>query len=100
MSKKNKFDLTKLVHEGALKEGDTLCFVSDPSKTCRVVKHPSGEFKIEVTDGKNTKMTTVHAYTTELLQQDPPGHASRWLRTQGGRTLYELWQGDGLADAA
>jgi hypothetical protein len=96
MSRKNKFDLTHLVHVGALKEGEKLCFVSDPAKFGVIKKLPNGEFK--VTCGEET--LTVHALAQKFLGQEPPDHASRWLRSSGGKTLYELWQADQDRDAA
>mgnify|MGYP001612687913 CR=1 FL=1 len=45
--KKNKFDLTNLVHDGLVKEGDTLFFVSDPKLTCVVKKVHGHECKVE-----------------------------------------------------
>jgi len=90
MSKKKKFDLTHLVHEGSVKDGETLFFVSDPSKTCKVAKQPNGEFKVTV--GPETM--TVHAVTQKWLGQEPPMHAAKWVRTSSGKTLYDLWQGD------
>lgn len=90
MSKKHKFDLSSLVHAGYLKDGETLCFVSDPSKCVVVAKQPNGEYKVKY--GKET--ITVHAAAQLFLGQEPPEHASRWLRTQAGKTLYELWQGE------
>ncbi len=99
MSKKrNKFDLTHLVHQGSLSDGQVLHFVSDPSKTCRISKQPNGEFKVIV--GKDTVMT-IHAFAQQCLGQDPPDHASKWFRTQAGRTLFELWHSeDDYAEAA
>ena len=85
--KKHKFDLTQLVHDGHVKDGDTLFFVSDPTKTCKITKQPNGEFK--VTSGKET--FTVHAFAEKCLGQEPPNHASQWLRTSGGKTLYDFW---------
>lgn len=90
MSKKKKFDLTHLVHDGTLKDGETLFFVSDPSKTCKIAKQPNGEFKVTV--GPDTM--TIHAVAQKWLGQEPPMHAAKWLRTSGGKTLYDLWQGD------
>lgn len=93
MSRKNKFDLTALVHHGALREGETLCFVSDPSKTATITRQPNGEYKLK----SSGETLTVHAAAQKFLGQEPPDHASRWLRTQSGpngRTLYELWQQD------
>lgn len=90
MSKKNKFDLTHIVKATYLKEGQTLYFVSDPSKTCNVAKQPNGEYK--VTHGKET--ITVHAFALKCLGTDPPDHASKWIRTENGKTLYELWHAD------
>jgi len=95
--KKNKFDLSKLVHRGHLNEGDTLCFVSDESKTCQIQRQPDGNYK--VLDGKET--VTVHAFALKCLGTDPPDHASKWLRTTDGKTLYELWHAeDELEEAA
>jgi hypothetical protein len=95
MSKKNKFDLTNLVHHGRLKDGETVFFVSDPSKTATVAKQPNGEYKLKC--GKETM--TVHACSTMFLGTECPDHASRWLRNAGGKTLYEVWHAD-LAEAA
>ena len=86
--KKGKFDFTRLVHDGFLKDGETLYFVSNPSMTCTVQKQPNGEFKIFTPDGT----TTVHAFATKCLGMDPPEHASRWFRNAKDQTLYQLWQ--------
>lgn len=95
--KKNKFDLTHLVHQGYLKDGQKLFFVSDPSKTCQVAKQPNGEYKVTV--GKET--TTVHALAQKYLGQEPPDHASKWFRTEQGKTLFDIWHADlDAADAA
>lgn len=94
--KKNKFDLTHLVHDGIVKEGETLFFVSDP-KMCGVVKKtPNHECKVEF---KN-EMMTVHALAVKFLGQEPPDHACRWLRNKDGKTLYELWQNSLAEEAA
>ncbi|MGE4232924.1 MAG: hypothetical protein AB7F43_06290 [Bacteriovoracia bacterium] len=97
MSRKNKFDLSHLVHEGYLNEGDKVFFVSNPDQCATVKKAPNGEFKLQ-TDGSK-EFSTVHAFAQKCLGQEPPNHASCWLRTASGKTLYELWQGD-LAQAA
>lgn len=97
MSRKNKFDLKDLVHKEYIKEGEWLFFVSDPSKKCQVIKMPNGDYKVTGFDGKPT---TVHAFAQACLSQDPPEHASRWLRNEKGKTLYEIWHQDDLADAA
>ncbi len=94
--KKNKFDLTQLVHNGDLDDGQVLHFVSDPKKTCTVSRMPNGEYKVKA----GAEVLTVHAFAQRCLGQDPPEHASRWLRTAGGKTLYELWHADDLAEAA
>lgn len=91
MSRKNKFDLTQLVHKGYLKEGEKLSFVSDPSKFCHVVKMPNHDFKIKTKDGK---VETVHAFAQECLGMDPPDHAAKWFKAENGKTLYELWHAD------
>ncbi len=85
--KKNKFDLTTLVHESYIKDGETISFVSDPTKTAKVAKQPNGEYKL--LDGKD--VTTVHAFAQKCLGTEPPDHASKWFRSTGGKTLYELW---------
>ncbi len=94
--KKNKFDLTHLVNDGYLKNTQTLYYVSDPSKTCKIAKQPNGEYK--VTAGVETM--TVHAFAQRCLGQDPPDHASKWLRTENGKTLYELWHAEEDLEAA
>lgn len=97
MSKKKKFDLSHLVHEGHLKDGDMISFVSDPSKTAQIKRQPNGEYKLKV--GPET--ITLHAYATKLLGQDPPNHASYWFKTQNGKTLYEIWSAeDSYSEAA
>jgi hypothetical protein len=96
MSRKNKFDLTHLVHAGFLKDGETVYFVSDPSKTGVVTKQPNGEYKLKC--GGN--LVTVHAAAVSFLGQEPPDHASRWLRNGAGKTLYELWHAEEEAEAA
>jgi hypothetical protein len=88
--KKNKFDLTHLVHAGLLKDGQSLHYVSDPKKTCKIAKQPNGEYKVIV--GKETM--TVHAFAQKCLETDPPDHATKWLRTEDGKTLYELWHAE------
>ncbi len=94
--KKHKFDLTHLVHQGDLKDGQTLFFVSDPSKTCRVAKQPNGEFKVVV----GAATMTVHAFAQQCLGQEPPNHAAAWLRVEGGKTLYDLWHANDYVEAA
>lgn len=94
--KKNKFDLTHLVHQGDLKDGQKLYFVSDAKMTCVVTKQPNGEYKLTV----GAETLTVHAFAQRCLGQDPPDHACRWFRTEGGKTLYEIWHANDLADAA
>ena len=88
--KKGKFDLTHLVHNGCIKEGETFYFVSNPNMTFQTVKQPNGEFKIQTADG----VTTVHAFAQKCLGTEPPEHASRWFRNAQGVTLYQLWQAD------
>ena len=96
MSKKKKFDLTALVHHGRLKNGETVYFVSDPSKVGVLEKQPNGEFKLNVAK----EIMTVHAAAQKFLGTESPDHASRWLRNAGGKTLYELWQMDISEDEA
>jgi hypothetical protein len=94
--KKNKFDLTHLVHDGSIKDGQTLYFVSDATKTCTVAKQPNGEFKVVV----NKETTTIHAFAHKLLGMDPPDHAAKWFRTENGKTLFEIWHANDYAEAA
>ncbi|MEW6057453.1 MAG: hypothetical protein AB1540_12645 [Bdellovibrionota bacterium] len=95
MSRKNKFDLRHLVHSGFIKDGETLFFVSDPAKKVVVTKQPNGDFKVKLDD----ELITVHAAAQKFLGQEPPDHASRWLRNASGQTLYQLWQ-DEFQEAA
>lgn len=94
--KKNKFDLTHLIHAGALNDGQVLFYVSDPKQNCKIQKQPNGEFKVTL-DSK--EVLTIHAFAQKCLNQEPPDHASKWVRTEQGKTLYELWQND-LGDEA
>ncbi len=94
--KKNKFDLTYLVHHGYLKDGQSLFFVSDPSKNCRIIKQPNGEFKVLA----EKETMTVHGFAQKCLGQEPPDHASKWLRTESGKSLYDLWHAEDLIEAA
>jgi hypothetical protein len=94
--KKNKFDLGHLVHDGALKDGQTLYFVSDAKKTCKIAKQPNGEYKVVV----GTETMTIHAFAQKCLGMDPPDHASKWFRTEGGKTLYDLWHANDYVEAA
>lgn len=95
--KKNKFDLTSLVHDGLLKEGQTLYFVSDPAKTCVITKQPNHDFKVVV--GKET--LTIHTFAQRCLGMDPPDHAAKWFRTADNKILFDLWHAaDDYADAA
>lgn len=88
MSKKNKFDLGNLVKAGYIKEGEKLFFVSDPAQFCTVKRMPNHEYKVE----NKAEIFTVHAIAQKFLGTEPPDHACRWLRTEKGATLYELWQ--------
>jgi hypothetical protein len=94
--KKNKFDLTSLVQNGSLKDGQTLFFVSDPAKKVTIVRQINGEYKVSA--GKETM--TIHAFVQRCLGQEPPDHASKWLRTETNKTLYDLWHADDYAQAA
>ena len=82
--------MSALVHNGSVRDGDTLSFVSDPKKTAKVTKQPNGDFKLLV--GETT--LTVHAFAQQCLGQEPPDHAAKWLRTPSGKTLFELWHAD------
>jgi len=93
--KKHKFDLTALVQQGYLKDGQTIFFVSDPKKSAKVTKQPNSEYKVTV----GAEVLTVHAFAQRCLGQEPPDHAAKWFRTEDGRTLYDYWHID-EADAA
>ena len=88
--KKGKFDLTKLVQDGYVKDGETFFFVSDPSKSFTVQRQPNHEYKIKTAEG----VTTVHAYAQACLGQEPPNHASYWFKNTNGEILYQVWQKD------
>ena len=62
-------------------------YVSDPSKTCKVTKQPNGEYKVTV----GAETLTVHTFAQKCLGQEPPDHASKWVRTEAGKTLFDLW---------
>lgn len=94
--KKNKFDLTYLVQHGYIKDGQTLFFVSDPNKSCKVVKQPNGEYKVLAAG----ETQTIHSFALKCLGEEPPDHASKWFRTEKGQTLYDLWHAEDYAEAA
>jgi hypothetical protein len=94
--KKNKFDIANLVHDGSIKEGQMLFFVSDPTKSCKVVKTPTGEYKVLAAG----EIQTVHAFAVKCLGQEPPDHASKWFRAENGKTLYDFWHADDYVAAA
>ena len=94
--KKHKFDLTALVHDGYIKEGQTLFFVSDPKVTCVVQKQPNHEFKVFAFG----ETMTLHAFSTKCLGMDPPDHASKWVRDDHNKSLFDYWHLNDLADAA
>ena len=97
MSKKGKkFDLTHLVHQGYLKDGQQLFYVSDPGKTCKVAKQPNGEYKVFAFG----ETMTIHAFAEKCIGDAPPMHATKWLRTQDGKTLYDIWHAEDYAEAA
>ena len=88
--KKGKFDLTGLVSNGYLNEGQELYFVSNPKQSCRITKQPNGEYKVVATG----ETMTVHAFATKCLGMDPPDHAAKWIRNEKGATLFDLWHQD------
>jgi len=94
--KKNKFDLTGLVQDGVLKDGQMLYFVSDPSKSCKIVRQPNHEYKVLA----GGELITIHAFAQKCLGQDPPDHASKWVRDEKGTTLFAYWHADDYAEAA
>ena len=94
--KKNKFDLTQLIHDGQLKDGQSLVFVSDPNKKCKIAKQPNGEFKVII----GAETMTIHAFAQKCLGEDPPGHATKWVSTETGQILYDLWHAGEMQEAA
>ncbi len=95
MARKAKFDLGDLVHAGLLKDGEKIFFVSDPAKEAAITKQANGEYKLNNPDGETL---SVHAAAQKFLGQEPPTHASQWLRTQTGKTLYQIWQSSQAED--
>lgn len=95
MAKKSKFDLTSLVHGGFVSDGETVYFVSDPSKSGAVKRQPNGEYKIDL-DGEPV---TAHAAAQRFLGQEPANHAAQWLRNGSGKTLFQLWQSQQSGDS-
>jgi hypothetical protein len=87
--KKGKFDLTKLVHDGFLKDGEKIFFVSNPAFFAFVEKQPSHEYKLKTNDGV---ITTVHAFAQVCLGTESPNHASHWFRNATNVILYDIWQ--------
>ena len=94
--KKNKFDFSYLVQSGYIKDGQVLYFVSDPGKTCKVAKQPTGEYKVT---GFGETMT-LFAFAQKCLGQEPPDHASKWVRDEKGTSLFDYWHAEDYAAAA
>ena len=92
--KGNKFDLSSLVQSGIISDGEKIFFVSDPAKAGSITKAPGGDYKLNC-DGD---VVSIHAAAQKFLGQEPPNHASQWLRTHSGETLYQLWQNQGIED--
>jgi hypothetical protein len=96
--KKGKFDLTKLVHDGFLKDGEKIFFVSNPTFYAIVAKQPNNEYKITTYEGTTT---TIHAFAQVCLGTESPDHATRWFRNEKGSTVYQIWQdSEDMANAA
>jgi len=96
VSRKKKFDLSHLVHQGVLKDGETLFYVVDPKKTCQIAKQPNGDFKVIALG----EVMTVHSFAQKCLEQEPQDHAAKWLRNSAGKTLFELWHAEDMEEAA
>ena len=94
MAKKGKFDLSDLVSAGVIKEGEQLFFVSDPSQIASVTRVGNSEFKV-VFSGETV---SVHTAAQKCLGQEPPNHAAQWFRTAAGKTLFQIWKDQEVAD--
>ncbi len=88
MAKKTKFDLSHLVQSGLIRDGEKVFFVSDPNKSGAIKKQPNGDFKLDL----EGEALSIHAAAQKFLGQEPPTHASQWLRNNNGKTLFQLWQ--------
>lgn len=85
---KRKFDLTKIVNDGALHEGQILYFVSLPKLTCKIIKSVDGQFKVIASN----KEITIYDFVTNCLGMYPPDLAAKWVRTEDGETVYDIWK--------
>ena len=94
MARKQKFDLTQLVHSGFLSDGEKVYFVSDPSKDAAIAKQANGEYKLSCAG----EPITVHMAAQRFLGQEPTNHASQWLRNESGKSLYDIWQSSQAED--
>ena len=93
MARKEKFDLTRLVQGGYLKNGEKVYFVVDPSKAGSITK-VGGDYKLDF-DGDTF---SVHGAAQKFLGQEPPNHGANWLRRDDGKTLFEVWQSSQAED--
>ncbi len=92
--KKHKFDLAAMVHLGLLQEGQWLYFVSDPAQKAQLVKQAHHEFKLQV----NKECVTLHAFVQNALGTEPPDHATKWVRTEQGQIVFDLWRAAAAED--
>ncbi len=99
MGKKNKFDLKALVNKGYVKNGDVLVLISDETKSCVIVHHPGGEYKVQKPSDLKSMMT-VSQFVQECLGMEPTDHYSKWLKAPNGKTLFDLWHADDQSEAA
>jgi len=88
MSKKQKFDFSKLVSKKYIRTGEKFYFVSDPSFYATLEKTPAGDLKLYY----EGNYYTPHALAVTWLGMEPNNTALNWIRTEYDRTLFELWE--------
>ena len=82
------FPVLKAIAKYAKKPLDVHLMIVNPDQYVQSFKDAGAE------------ILTVHAFAQKCLGQEPPDHASKWLRTDTGRILFDLWHAEQYEEAA
>ena len=92
--KKGKFDLGEMVAERRLWAGQEVFFVANPKLSAKVIYTEDYSHKGSWLLQREDRRMSVHQFACICLGMDPPDHATKWLRTESGTTLYDLWHAE------
>jgi len=88
MMEYSEFSLTNLVHEGHLQQGQTLYFVSGMGQKRCTIEEQGKDYQL--IDGAGMAVSA-QAFVTECMGTDPVDHPTKWIRTEDGKLLFDLW---------